>query len=335
VIATTDRRGEYARCIIGLLEKAIHKPVNIPVIIAMAERKRDVPKRIKMITDRKRKINTKASRKALALMLTIGCLSLLAMGSIEFVRFAIAKPASNEGRIVFRRLDGNIDCIWVMDADGKNQRQLTVGNQYNPEWSPDGKQIAFQNYDLSKEVGTGISIMDVNGSSIKRLTEGPDDCYPTWSPDGKRIAFSKEVWEQKDGNWNLKSGGIYLVDSDGANLKRLTEDPLFFAEMSDWSPDGRKITFCVQPDPNQPYQVWVMDADGGNQRMLYDWGYEPVWSPDGGRIAFCSERGAQQAGRGLTSDIYVMDADGANVKILPILVHQMSDTQHGHLMGLR
>lgn len=316
VIATTDRRGEYARCIIGLLEKAIHKPVNIPVIIAMAERKRDVPKRIKMITDRKRKINTKASRKALALMLTIGCLSLLAMGSIEFVRFAIAKPASNEGRIVFRRLDGNIDCIWVMDADGKNQRQLTVGNQYNPEWSPDGKQIAFQNYDLSKEVGTGISIMDVNGSSIKRLTEGPDDCYPTWSPDGKRIAFSKEVWEQKDGNWNLKSGGIYLVDSDGANLKRLTEDPLFFAEMSDWSPDGRKITFCVQPDPNQPYQVWVMDADGGNQRMLYDWGYEPVWSPDGGRIAFCSERGAQQAGRGLTSDIYVMDADGANVKIL-------------------
>ena len=62
------------------------------------------------------------------------------------------------------------------------------------------------------------------------------------------------------------------------------------------------------------FEIYVMDADGGNQRRLtenrqYDW--SPSWSPDGERIAFMSERDGDG-----NSEIYVMDADGGNQKNL-------------------
>jgi len=156
--------------------------------------------------------------------------------------------------------------------------------------------------------------MNADGSNIKRITfDGPecDDIYPAWSPDGTQIAFSREIWGKKD-TWNIVSNGIYVMDSDGANMKRLTES---FDRSPDWSPDGKKIAYYLA-NWNGPGQIWVMNADGGNRKMIYDWGYFPDWSPDGTKIVFSSERFAWQAGQGITCDICVMDIDGLNVKVL-------------------
>ena len=305
VIATTDRRGEYARCIIGLLEKAIHKPVNIPVIIAMAEQKRDVPKRIEMITDRNRKVYTKVSRKALAAMLTIGFLSLLAFGSIELVRFAVARPASNAGLIVFQRGGWENPRIWVMDADGKNERQLTESFGQYPEWSPDGEQITFAGW------GGDIYIMNADGSDMKLLTGdniNQADWYPTWSPDGKQIAFSRRTADEKFTN-------ICVMNADGSDLRVLIEEPWPSVNICSpsWSPDGKKIAFdrAIQ---NTEGGIWVMDADGKDAKMLTDRGGSPRWSPDGSLIVFNSSLGGEAWNWAL--GIFVMDADGKNRKRL-------------------
>ena len=82
-----------------------------------------------------RRTATKVSRKALAAVLLIGCLSLPIIGGIELVRFAGARPASNAGQIVFcRSKENEAPGIWVMDADGRNERQLTSG--FAPVWLP-------------------------------------------------------------------------------------------------------------------------------------------------------------------------------------------------------
>ena len=314
VIDMTDQRKGYAECIIGLLERALYKPVNIPVTIAMAERKRDIPGRIKMIVDRKRKINTKVSRKALIVMFLIGCLSLPIIGGIELVRFAMAKPASSEGRIVFQR-GGNR--IWIMDADGNNEKLLLPTNGGVPAWSPDGKQITFR---VWRGDFFDIDIMNADGSNIRPFANDPgaNEFYSSWSPDGKQIAFSKDVFDvQPDGAWKIKSGAIYVADPDGANSKKLIDclalDPgCLDTQRMDWSPDGTEIVFDI--DKSGGCQIWVMDADGGNPRMIQDHGFNPAWSPDGEKIAFSSKRDSWKWN--WAGDIYVMNADGSNVKIL-------------------
>ena len=98
--------------------------------------------------------------------------------------------AVNTGRIVFTSMrDGNAE-IYVMDADGGNQENLTNHPAYDaqPDWSPDGTKIAFESW----RDGTGeIYVMDADGKNPIRLTDGPGGKrHPDWSPDGGKIAFS-------------------------------------------------------------------------------------------------------------------------------------------------
>jgi hypothetical protein len=128
------------------------------------------------------------------------------------------------------------------------------------------------------------------------IEEMIEDRAPSWSPDGSRIAFTSE----RDGN-----DEIYVMDADGSNQQRLTNDP---AEdwWSSWSPDGSRIAFVSNRDGND--EIYVIDANGSNQQRLTDNPAEdrsPSWSPDGSRITFTSDRDENY-------EIYVMDADGSN-----------------------
>ena len=102
---------------------------------------------------------------------------------------------------------------------------------------------------------------------------------------------------------------IYVMDADGKNPRRLTNNP---ANDQDpvWSPDGQRIAFLSYRDRN--LEIYVMDADGKNPRNLTnnpaeDW--DPAWSPDGLGIAFVSKRDGNY-------EIYVMDANGGNLSRL-------------------
>ncbi|MFC1713917.1 M56 family metallopeptidase [Candidatus Poribacteria bacterium] len=317
VIDITNRRSKYAECLVNLLEMAVHKPISVPVTLAMAERKRDIPGRIDMIVDRRRRTATRVSRRALFAVLIIGCVSLPVIGGLELLELAGAKPASHgqgtalaraqaprQAQIVFQSYrDGNNE-IYVMDADGKNQRRLTnsPGDDWGPAWSPDSQKIVF----YSKRDGNwDIYVMDVDGKNQRRLTNSPgDDWGPAWSPDGQTIAFQSK----RDGNFE-----IYVMDVDGKNQHKLTNNPAYDAEPT-WSPDGLGIAFLSNRDGN--FGIYVMDADGKNQHNLTDLpggvGGYPAWSPDGQTIAFQS----RPDGKGTPAEVYVMDADGGNLRNL-------------------
>ena len=195
--------------------------------------------------------------------------------------------------------------VYVMNADGSGIRSL--GSGARPEWSPDGRKIAFAR-------GNEIVVMNADGNGKRTLAEGEGSGGPVWSPDGRRIAFTKTVPDAPDqrvSRSSVRFHEIYVMNADGSEQRRLTRN-----EVSDdrpqWSPDGRRIAFLrgVRRGGAWKTDLYVMNADGSEQRNL---GGHPVpwfgyaWSPDGRLIAFTRGRGFEVA---------VVNADGSGLRDL-------------------
>lgn len=191
--------------------------------------------------------------------------------------------------------EGNLE-VFVMDADGGNQRNLTNdrGSDYTPRWSPDGTQIVFGS---DRSGDPELYVMDADGNNLRRLTDSPGvDRSPAWSPDGSRIAFMSS----RDGNWE-----IYVMNTDGSNPQNLTNSGFVDASPT-WMPVTQQITFTSNRDGNP--EVYMMNADGTNVLRLTNnptLDDQPSWSPDGTRLAVISQR---DEGLG----IYLLDRNGLN-----------------------
>ncbi len=218
----------------------------------------------------------------------IGFTVMLSSGEL----WLIGELAAQEPRIVFATLRLDNYEIYVMDADGGNQENLTNHplDDLDPDWSLDGTKIAF--ISPRNDGVNQIYVMDADGKNQIRLTDGPlQKREPDWSPDGGKIAFTVD-----DG-----ISHIDVMDADGKNRVRLEDQ----ASEPSWSPDGGQIAFASSRAGD--HEIIVIGADGqGLERMKHGLdGHGPSFSPDGRRIAYYeSHEGFRQ--------IYVVDTDGKN-----------------------
>ena len=107
----------------------------------------------------------------------------------------------------------------------------------------------------------------------------------------------------------IRSPDLYLIDSTGKNLRKLTTDHIN-KKVPTWSPDGR--FFAYQSNDDGDPDIYVMDIRNKTSRQLTnhpDRDLSPVWSPNGKWIAFVSDRAGDL-------DIYRIDVDGSNLKRL-------------------
>jgi uncharacterized repeat protein (TIGR01451 family) len=238
-------------------------------------------------------------------------------------------PGAN-GRIAFTEPDPakprwvNAPQVWTANPDGSDvQRQFAAIDENNayPQWSPDGRWLAFyrdRTLMVARADGTEARVIAPGAGIIGAVT--------SWSPDGTRIAYSVEG--------KPYHGQIWVVNADGSDPHLIHEG--FGAGGPSWSPDGSTIAFAQKPPDddtgNKSFRdlaVYVMDQDGGDVRRLTgDEGgplaafvedYAPDWSPDGSRIAFVSARDVADPMCLNCSryDVYTMKADGTDVRRYP------------------
>ncbi len=244
---------------------------------------------------------------------------------------------TSDGRIVYRSNAGGSGAdIWIMDADGSNPKQVSVGARASRGLAatPDGRYIIFVS-DRSEHFN--IWRMDSDGGNLRQLTGGDGEFYPHCTPDGQWVVYQHgetyptlwkvpteggepvQVTESRAGRPAVSPDGEMIaysyLDTDlpklawgigivsakgGQRLKRFDFPPTVTQRFVHWSPDGLTIAYSNRPGGLS--DIWSQPLDGSPPRRLTDFKAEQIiafdWSRDGRSLAFV--RGVQ------TSDVVLI-----------------------------
>jgi serine/threonine protein kinase/Tol biopolymer transport system component len=160
--------------------------------------------------------------------------------------------------------------IWTIPIDGGAPKRLTEtsrGEVY-PRYARDGSAVLFHTWGTPRRIGRA----SVEGGSVRMLSFGDaSDAFPDLSPDDQ-IAFTRT---------DRDAERIYVAAANEGRARLLSATP---GAVPKWSPDGRMLAFAA----NRGYQggIFLIGADGANQRRLTASGGWPVWWPDGKQIGY-------------------------------------------------
>jgi Tol biopolymer transport system component len=189
-----------------------------------------------------------------------------------------------DGRVVYvSRAYGSQD-IWLMDQEGKSQRQLTTAetriDRY-PAVTPDGRYIVF----VSTRTGnSNIYRYDLISGEQKQLTTGLSEEFPAVSADGKWVIYASTE--------SIKHT-LRKVSIDGGEPVQLTD------KLSTWpdvSPDGQKIVCWYRSEPEANWQIAIIPISGGAPEKVFDVppnADTPIptrWTHDGSGVSFVATR---------------------------------------------
>ncbi len=223
--------------------------------------------------------------------------------------------------------------VWVAPVSGAGARQYTRGekNATAPEWSPDGKMLAFLS-DREKDGERQVWMMPADGGEAWSVTSHKGGITTfRFSPDSKQLVFVATDQPTKDEedrkkvkddtiliDRDLKMAHLWIFNVEKKEEKRITEGDFTVSDPR-WSPDGARITYTTRPTPKADdgdlSDVWVMTLASGERKKIEDTpgpSDNARWSPDGKWIAYT---GSTDPSVGVsTSYLYLIPSTGGSPK---------------------
>ncbi|HEY5883436.1 MAG TPA: DPP IV N-terminal domain-containing protein, partial [Pyrinomonadaceae bacterium] len=201
-----------------------------------------------------------------------------------------------DGRIVYSVFGPGKSDLFVVNADGSNQKQLTTNTiNTQPYASSDGRYIAF----TSTRTGTPhVWRMDSDGSNVRQITEGIGEFTPVITPDNKWIVYQ-----------TASDVGIWKVPIDGGKAERITDK---LTSQHSISPDGKLIACRYREQDLSPFKLALIDFNTGQTVKTID--IPPTnnvldWTPDGSQVLYVDTRNG-------VSNIWSQPVNGSTPKQL-------------------
>jgi TolB protein len=208
--------------------------------------------------------------------------------------------------------------LWRQRIGSRVAEQLTgeEGYDYQPDWSPDGRYVAFVRYARD---AIELELLELASKAVRPVTAtGAVTLEPRWSPDGTRIAFVSTAYNRR---WHIFTAA--LENGVPGAVTRLTEDndsklPRYYYSVWDhylsptWSPDGRELLLVSNRGHiHGTGGMWRMTATPGApmREIHYEettWKARPDWSPDGKRVVYSSYLGREW------NQLWLMTSDGGD-----------------------
>ena len=179
---------------------------------------------------------------------------------------------------------------------------------HHPDISPDGEHIAFSAAVDGFRHST-IWVQNISNGKTRRLTEVDStntkfgDVAVRWSPNGDKLVFGSDRGLEPH---------IYVIDVDGKNLRKITNDPvatgttwLAWEAIATWTSDSKSIVYAetYTGDEASHSQIIEHDVETDEKKILYRFPKSKIWapglSPDGASIVFVENPGKPDVGLGL------------------------------------
>lgn len=273
---------------------------------------------------------------------------LTALATLALASGVSATFPGRNGLIAFHADVGdNGPQIFTIRSNGHALHQVTQvdGVAAQPDWSPDGRRIAFTLNDCS------IALIDADGGSLDEIASDPDACLndASFTPDGSRLVFTRfdvaleveEIWSMSvdgtdrrfitdvggpDPNVSpngLKvsfkggpDGALFVSNIDGSGIVQISPS-ISVTYKHDWAPDGQHLVVSdnSDPAPDESVNVVTVRPDGSDWTYIthYPAGFRANtggYSPDGQWIVFRLE------GPGLVPTMYRIRPDGTDLHAL-------------------